>query len=157
MDSKTIVMVFLSITVLLSFSHPTLATENDDESLLNAFLDVFDPVIAHWPSPGDYNLNVVRSYTKKHLGYLINCGLKMGDGSHTCNIELKDQLLRNKSFSRDCCRKIVKAGKECHTEWMKLFFQFYQLKHFSSESTIKINEMWNICTTETEAISPFSG
>lgn len=157
MDSKIIFMVFLSITVLLSFSYPTLATENDDEPLLNAFLDVFDPVIANWQSPGDYNLNVIRSYSKKHLGYLINCGIKMGDGSDKCNIELRDQLLRNKSASRDCCRMIVKAGKECHTEWMKLFFQFYQLKRFSSESISKTNEMWNICTTETEAISPLSG
>lgn len=154
MENKTIFMAFFSFMILLSFSYPSLAIADDlDEMLINEFNDV----IRHWPSPGDYNLNVIRGQSRKYLNYLLSCGVKMGAGADVCNIEMRLKILRNKTTSRNCCRKIVKAGKQCYTQWMKLFFQFHQLKRFSSKAMIKTNEIWNKCYTGTKAISPFSG
>lgn len=154
METKTIFMVFSLLTVFLSFSYPTLAIENEYDKML---LEMFGGFLANWPSPNNYNFNVIRKIPPRHLGYLIKCSVKMGPRSDKCNVEVRDEILRNKSTSKDCCQMTMKAGKECHMEWMKIFFQFYQLKDLSSESNIKSNEIWNRCSTDVEDISPFSG
>ncbi|KAG7567728.1 Prolamin-like domain [Arabidopsis thaliana x Arabidopsis arenosa] len=154
MENKTILMTFFSVMVLISFFNQSLAIAADLEEML---INEFDVVLRNWPSPGDYNLNVIRGQSRKHLKYLLNCGVKMGPGGTECSIEYRDAISRNKSTSKDCCLMIVKTGKQCHTEWMKLFFQFYQVKRFSSKVMIKTNEIWNKCSNETETISPFSG
>ncbi|KAG7642018.1 Prolamin-like domain [Arabidopsis suecica] len=154
MENKTIFLALFSIMVLLSYFNPSLAIAADLEEML---INEFDVVLKHWPSPGDYNLNVIRGQPRKHLKYLLDCAVKMGAGGNECNIEIRDVFSRNKSFSKDCCRVLVKGGRKCYTEWMKLFFQFYQLNRFSSNAMIKTNETWNKCSNGTESISPFSG
>ncbi|ESQ46644.1 hypothetical protein EUTSA_v10000516mg [Eutrema salsugineum] len=152
MENKPIFMAFVSIMVLLSFSSPTLAIEHDeDKPLLNSDKE-FDAAMANSPSSCDYNRDMIESQSKKHLDYLINCGEKMGPDSVKCNIEVRAEILRNKEASKDCCQMIVKAGKECHIEWMKLFFQTYQLKRFSSKRIFKTNEIWNRCSNEVGSI-----
>ncbi|CAH8263021.1 unnamed protein product [Arabidopsis lyrata] len=155
METKTIFMIYSLIMVLLSFSHPTLAIEGDNDEPLLISDDEFDGMIAMSPTSDDYNENVGRKYSKKQIDYLKNCSKKM-DVPYQCTVEVLADIIQNKSVSRDCCRGIVRAGKECHTEWMRLFFQIYQLKRFSSKRFSKTNEIWNRCSTEIGAVSPFS-
>ncbi|KAF8052540.1 hypothetical protein N665_1546s0003 [Sinapis alba] len=156
MESKTIVMISFTIMILLSFSYPSLAIENDeDKPLLNSD-DEFDAVMAISPSESDYNRDMLESQPRTFFDYLDRCSEKMGRESVKCGTEVRAEILRNKDASRDCCRMIVKAGKECHMQWMKLFFQTYQLKRFSSKRILKSNEIWNRCSKEISSVSPSS-
>ncbi|CAL9233386.1 unnamed protein product [Arabidopsis halleri] len=156
MENKTIFMIFSLIMVLLSFSHPTLAIKGDNDEPPLISDDEFDATIAMSPTSNDYNVNMYRKYSKKQKDYLKNCSKKM-DVPYQCAEEVLAEILLNKSASRDCCRGIVKAGKECHMEYMNLFFQVYQLKRFSSKRFSKANAIWNRCSAEVGAVSPFSG
>ncbi|KAG7579318.1 Prolamin-like domain [Arabidopsis thaliana x Arabidopsis arenosa] len=142
--------------ILLSFSHPTLAIQGDNDEPLLISDDEFEAIIAMSPTSDDFNENVGRKYSKTQKDYLKNCTKKM-DVPEQCIEEVLADIIQNKSVSRDCCRGIVRAGKECHMEWMRLFFQIYQLKDFSSKRFSKTNEIWNRCSTEIGAVSPFSG
>ena len=151
-------MIFSSIMILLSFSHPTLAKEGDNDKQVLILDDEFDAMIARSPTAEDYNENVGRKYSKKQKEYLLNCSIKMDiPDPDKCIEEVLAEIIQNKSASRDCCLGIVKAGKECHMEYMKLFFQIYQLRRFTSKRFSKANEIWNRCFTEIGAVSPYSG
>ncbi|KAL9830681.1 hypothetical protein AtNW77_Chr3g0191991 [Arabidopsis thaliana] len=41
-------------------------------------------------------------------------------------------------------------------EYMKFLFQIYQLRRFTSKRFSKANEIWNRCSTEIGALSPYS-
>ncbi|VYS59054.1 unnamed protein product [Arabidopsis thaliana] len=156
MENKTMFILFSSIMVLLSFSHLTLAKEGDNDKSLLISDDEFNAMIARSPTADDYNDNVGRTYSKKQKKYLLNCSKKM-DVPDKCIEEVLAEIIQNKSASRDCCLGIVKAGKECHMEYIKLFFQIYQLRRFTSKRFSKANEIWNRCFTEIGAVSPYSG
>lgn len=159
MENKMSFTMFSVIMVLLSFSHLILAIKDDgDKPLLNSD-DEFDAVIATAESPSsrDQGNKFIRNHSKQEIEYLKNCSKNMGDVPDLCFEEVLAQILRNKSVSKDCCLAIVKGGKECHMEWMKAFFQLFQLERFSSKRFFKSNKIWSLCSTEIGAVSPFSG
>ncbi|KAL0733989.1 hypothetical protein Bca4012_010199 [Brassica carinata] len=108
------------------------------------------------PSASEYNPNMIESQPQNFVDYLEGCAEKMGHESVKCAIEVRAEILRNKDASRDSCRMIVRAAKDCHMQWMKLFFQTYQLKRFSSKRILKSNEIWNKCSKEIGSVSPIS-
>ncbi|KAG7633047.1 Prolamin-like domain, partial [Arabidopsis suecica] len=137
MENKTMFILFSSIMVLLSFSHLTWAKEGDNDKPLLISDDEFNAMIARSPTADDYNDNVGRTYSKKQKKYLLNYSKKM-DVPDKCIEEVLAEIIQNKSASRDCCLGIVKAGKECHMEYMKLFFQIYQLRRFTFKGFPKL-------------------
>jgi len=156
MENKTMFMIFSLIMVLLSFSHPTFGKESDNDKPLLISDDEFDAMMARSPTSDNYNENVGSKYSKKQINYLMNCSKKMAVPDK-CIEEVMAEIIQNKSASRDCCLGIVKAGKECHMEYMKLFFQMYELRRFTSKRFSKTNEIWNRCSTEIGVVSPYSG
>ncbi|EOA26424.1 hypothetical protein CARUB_v10024546mg [Capsella rubella] len=153
MEKKTIFIACFSIMVMLSCCYTSLAIAHDLEEML---LGVFDIVVKNWPSPGDYNRNVINQQSRKHLHYLVYCGVKMGYGGSECSDDYMDEVLRNKNASRDCCRNIVNGGKQCHIAWMNLYYQFYQFKRFSFRVN-KTEEIWNKCYSQIKHVTPLSG
>lgn len=148
MESKTIFVVISLIMTFLSLSHPTLATNNDDDEPLLKSDDEFHAVFADSPSSRDYNDNVSSKYSKEHLDSFYKCAKVLGYvDSDKCFLEVMAQILRNKSISRDCCRLIVKGGKKCHMELMAHLFEMHQFKRFSPKGIFKVNEIWNTCST----------
>ncbi|EOA29353.1 hypothetical protein CARUB_v10025639mg [Capsella rubella] len=152
MEKKTIYIACFSIIVMLSFCYTSLAIAHDLEEML---LNEFNIMLEYWPSPGHYNRNVIYRQSRKHLQYLLGCGVKMCGGSECAN-DLMDEVLRNKNASRYCCRFIVKGGKQCHIDFMKLFYQFYQFERFSFRVD-KTEEIWNKCYSQIKHVTPLSG
>ncbi|CAH8338934.1 unnamed protein product [Eruca vesicaria subsp. sativa] len=90
----------------------------------------------------------------KYIKYIGTCFGKMKTiGIGKCNDDVIKEILTNEPVSKECCLKVVRAGKECHMELNKLTFRLYQLKRFASQVSFKINEVWNRCSTEVESLS----
>ncbi|KAL0857703.1 hypothetical protein Bca101_062857 [Brassica carinata] len=154
METKTIFMAFFIITTLVSYVYPNLGQENvDDEPLVNPGRE-FDTIDTISPASQDYNNYMLENLPPKYITYLETCGKNMGpSGTVQCNVDVIKEILTNKPVSRECCLKVIRAGKECYMEIRKFMFRLYQLKRFASQVSFKINKVWNRCSAEVESSS----
>ncbi|XP_019085615.1 PREDICTED: uncharacterized protein LOC109126487 [Camelina sativa] len=125
-SDKHIFMTFSVTIVLVSLSHLSFAIEENN----------------HEPLMSKNEIDAMRD--------------KSAISPIKCLDEVFAEILRNKIASRKCCLRIVNAGKECHMEYAKLFFQINNIRCYSSESFLKTNKVWNRCSTEICVLSPFS-
>ncbi|KAF3534807.1 hypothetical protein DY000_02043353 [Brassica cretica] len=156
METKTIFTAFFFITTLVSSAYPNLGQEDtDDEPLVNPGRE-FDTLDAISPASQDYNNYMLENLPSKYMTYLETCGKNMGpSGTVKCNVDVLKEILTNKPISRECCQKVVKAGKECYMEIRKFMFRLYQLKRFAYQVSFKIikvilDEMITILTPSYE-------
>ncbi|KAF8105500.1 hypothetical protein N665_0157s0080 [Sinapis alba] len=150
MELKTIFMAFFIITTLVSFAYPSFVQEDvDDEQLVNPGPEM-DAVVAISPASQEFNMYMLENLPPKFTTYLETCMDKMGSIFKRCNEDIIEEILTKKPVSRDCCMKVVKAGKECYVEIRKLMFRFYQLKRFASQVSIRTNDVWDRCSAEVE-------
>ncbi|KAL0699181.1 hypothetical protein Bca4012_055303 [Brassica carinata] len=106
------------------------------------------------PASQDYNIDMLENLPPKYVEYLNTCADKMGSsGTRQCNEDVLKEILTNEPVSRECCLKVVRAGKECYMEFRKFMFRLYQLKRFASQVSFKISEVWNRCSAEVESRS----
>ncbi|CAN7075245.1 unnamed protein product [Brassica oleracea var. botrytis] len=154
METKTIFTAFFFITTLVSSAYPNLGQEDtDDEPLVNPGRE-FDTLDAISPASQDYNNYMLENLPSKYITYIETCGKNMGpSGTVKCNVDVLKEILTNKPISRECCQKVVKAGKECYMEIRKFMFRLYQLKRFASQVSFKIIKVWNRCSAEVESPS----
>ncbi|CAN6991864.1 unnamed protein product [Brassica rapa subsp. trilocularis] len=75
------------------------------------------------------------------------------NGGAKCYDDVLEEILTNKPVSRKCCLTVVKAGKKCYMETVKLVFRLYQLKRFASQVSFKTNKVWNRCSPNVESPS----
>uniref|UniRef100_M4FC95 Prolamin-like domain-containing protein n=1 Tax=Brassica campestris TaxID=3711 RepID=M4FC95_BRACM len=159
METKTIFMAFFIMTTLVSSAYPSSGQEDVDvEPLVNPghefdTLDVISPasdVIS--PASQDYNIYMLEIIPPKYKMYVETCMDKM-EPIGKCGLYVIKEILTNEHVSRECCLKVVRAGKQCFIETNKLMFQFYQLKRFASQVFFKINEVWNRCSAKVESPS----
>ncbi|KAF8116639.1 hypothetical protein N665_0015s0016 [Sinapis alba] len=148
MELKTIFMAFFIITTMVSFSYPSLGHEDAVEEPLVKSGPEMAAVEAISPASQEYNMYMLENLTPKFTTYLENCMDKMGPIFRRCNEDVIEEILTKKPVSRECCMKVVKAGKECYVEIRKLMFQFYQLKRFASQVSFRTNEVWGRCSAE---------
>ncbi|CAH8320465.1 unnamed protein product [Eruca vesicaria subsp. sativa] len=142
METKTIFKIFFIITALVSYAYPSLGQENVDNEPLVKPGQEFDTLGAMSPVSKDYNIYVLKNLPPKEKKYLETCMEKMGlTDIWQCHADVIHEILTNEPVSKECCLKVIKAGKECHMHLTKLTFQFYQLKHFASQVSFKINEV----------------
>ncbi|KAF8105504.1 hypothetical protein N665_0157s0084 [Sinapis alba] len=150
MELKTMFMSFFIITMLVSFVYSSLGQEDvDDEPLVNPGPDM-DTVVAISPASQEFNMYMLENLPPKFTTYLENCMDKMGPIFRRCNEDVIEEILTKKPVSRECCMKVVKAGKECYVEIRKLMFRFYQFKRFASQVSFRTNEVWDRCSAEVE-------
>ncbi|XP_010472166.1 PREDICTED: uncharacterized protein LOC104751825 [Camelina sativa] len=162
MENKTIFMIFSVVMVLVLLSHPTLAVEEDNDELPLISNDEFDTALyATSPSSIEYNNNIYGKTSEEDINKLMKCGKKTGyktrNFAFLCFEEMIAEILVNKRASRDFCVGVVKAGKQCLMEFMKLFFQSYSLKRYNYKRFSRTNKVWNRCSTEIGAPSSYSG
>ncbi|KAF8105498.1 hypothetical protein N665_0157s0078 [Sinapis alba] len=150
MELKTIFMAFFIITTMVSFAYPSLGQEDVDEEPLVKSGPEMDVVEAISPASQEYNMYMLENLPPKFTTYLENCMDKMGPIFRRCNEDVIEEILTKKPVSRECCMKVVKAGKECYVEIRKLMFRFYQLKLFASQVSFRTNEVWDRCSAEVE-------
>ncbi|KAF3599521.1 hypothetical protein F2Q69_00038653 [Brassica cretica] len=112
----------------------------------------FDTLDVISPASQDYNIYMLEILPPKYKMYVETCMDKM-EPIGKCGLYVIKEILTNEPVSRECCLKVVRAGKECFIETNKLMFQFYQLKRFVSQVSFKINEVWNRCSAEVESPS----
>ncbi|KAF3602012.1 hypothetical protein F2Q69_00038647 [Brassica cretica] len=153
MDAKTIFMAFFIMTTLVSYAYPSSDQKDvDDEPLVHPGRE-FDSLDAISPASQDYNIYMLDNIPPKYKIYLETCMDKM-EPIGKCGLDdVIQEILTNEPVSRECCLKVVRAGKQCFIETNKLMFQFYQLKRFASQVSFKINEVWNRCSAEVESPS----
>ncbi|WZY73882.1 hypothetical protein YC2023_006122 [Brassica napus] len=151
---KTIFMAFFIIATLVSYVYPSLGQKDvDDEPLVNSGHE-FDTLDTISPASEDYNIHMLKNMSPKYITYVKTCHDKMGpSGGAKCNDDVLEEILTNKPVSRECCQKVVKAGKECYMETIKFIFRLYQLKRFASQVSFKTNKVWNRCSIEVESPS----
>ncbi|XP_013634386.1 PREDICTED: uncharacterized protein LOC106340060 [Brassica oleracea var. oleracea] len=159
METKTIFMAFFIMTTLVSYAYSSSGQEDVDvEPLVNPGRE-FDTLDVISPASQDYNIYMLEILPPKYKMYVETCMDKMEPigkcGSKSwkrpigkCGLYVIKEILTNEPVSRECCLKVVKAGKQCFIETNKLMFQFYQLKRFVSQVSFKINEVWNRCSAE---------
>ncbi|CAN7075260.1 unnamed protein product [Brassica oleracea var. botrytis] len=152
-EMKTIFMAFFFIATLVSYVYPSLGQKVvDDEPLVNSGRE-FDTLDMISPASEDYNIHMLKNMSPKYITYVKTCHDKMGpSGGAKCNDDVLEEILTNKPVSRECCLKVVKAGKECYMETIKFIFRLYQLKRFASQQifSFKTNKVWNRCSIEVE-------
>ncbi|CAG7890450.1 unnamed protein product [Brassica rapa] len=153
-EMKTIFMAFFIIATLVSYVYPSLGQKDvDDEPLVNSGHE-FDTLDTISPASEDYNIHMLKNMSPKYITYVKTCHDKMGpSGGAKCNDDVLEEILTNKPVSRECCQKVVKAGKECYMETIKFIFRLYQLKRFASQVSFKTNKVWNRCSIEVESPS----
>ncbi|KAF8085249.1 hypothetical protein N665_0674s0014 [Sinapis alba] len=155
MEMKTIFIAFFIIASLGSNVCSSLSHNDvDDEPLVNPGREM-EALRAISPASEDYNIYMLENLPPKYIAYLETCAYKMGhSGIGICNDDVLKEILTNKPVSRECCLKVVRAGKKCYMEFRKFTFRLYQLKRFASQVSFKTNEVWNRCSAEVE--SPLS-
>ena len=152
MKTKTIFMAFFIMTTLVSYAYPSFGREDVDvEPLVNPGRE-FDTLDVISPASQDYNIYMLEILPPKYKMYVETCMDKM-EPIGKCGLYVIKEILTNEPVSRECCLKVVKAGKQCFIETNKLMFQFYQLKRFASQVSFKTNEVWNRCSAEVESSS----
>ncbi|WZY73869.1 hypothetical protein YC2023_006109 [Brassica napus] len=156
MESKKIFMAFFIMTILVSYAYPSSGQEDVDvEPLVNQGRE-FDTLDVISPASQDYNIYMLEIIPPKYKMYVETCMDKM-EPIGKCGLYVIKEILTNEPVSRECCLKVVRAGKQCFIETNKLMFQFYQLKRFASQVSFKINEVWNRCSAEVEKIHDIRG
>ncbi|KAF3598856.1 hypothetical protein F2Q69_00038648 [Brassica cretica] len=147
-------MAFFIMTTLVSYAYPSSGQEDVDvEPLVNPGRE-FDTLDVISPASQDYNIYMLEILPPKYKMYVETCMDKM-EPIGKCGLDVIKEILTNESVSRECCLKVVRAGKQCFLETNKLMFQFYQLKRFASQVYLKIDEVWNRCSGEVESPSSF--
>ncbi|CAN6921277.1 unnamed protein product [Brassica oleracea] len=150
MDTKTIFMVFFTITILISHAYPSLNQKDvDDEPLVNPGREM-EALTEISPASQDYNMYILDKLPPKYLLYLNSCGGKMGPSGDECIDDVLKEILTNKPASKECCLEVVKTGKECYMEIQKFIFRLYQFKRFASQVSFRTNQVWDRCSSEVE-------
>ncbi|CAH8356766.1 unnamed protein product [Eruca vesicaria subsp. sativa] len=153
METKTILMTSFIITSLVSYAYLSLGQEKVDDEPLISHVE-FDRLDTISPASKDYNNYMFDNLPPKYKANLITCIKKIGGEDNViCYDDVLEEILTNKRVSRHCCMKVVRVGKKCYIEIIKLSFRFYQLKHFASQVSFKTNEVWNRCSAEVESPS----
>ncbi|XP_048606351.1 protein DOWN-REGULATED IN DIF1 11-like [Brassica napus] len=156
MEIKIIFMAFFLIATLVSYAHPSLGQKDvDDEPLVNSGRE-FDTLDTISPASEDYNSYMLKNLSPKYVTYLKTYLDKVGmgpNGGAKCYDDVLEEILTNKPVSRKCCLTVVKAGKKCYMETVKLVFRLYQLKRFASQVSFKTNKVWNRCSANVESPS----
>ncbi|XP_013593654.1 protein DOWN-REGULATED IN DIF1 11-like [Brassica napus] len=158
MEMKIIFMAFFFIATLVSYAHPSLGQKDvDDKPLVNSGRE-FDTLDTISPASEDYNSYMLKNLSPKYVTYLKTCLDRVGmgpNGGAKCYDDVLEEILTNKPVSRKCCLTVVKAGKKCYMETVKLMFRLYQLKRFASQVSFKTNKVWNRCSANVESPSSF--
>ncbi|XP_018487857.2 protein DOWN-REGULATED IN DIF1 11-like [Raphanus sativus] len=151
MKMKTLFVAFIIIATLVSYAYPSFGQKNvNDEPLVNPGPEM-EALREISPASQDYNIYILENLPPKYVAYLTTCGDKMGSsGIGKCNEDVVKEILTNEPVSRECCLKVVRAGKECYIEFRKFVFRLYQLKRFASQVYFRTNEVWNRCSAEVE-------
>ncbi|CAH8382901.1 unnamed protein product, partial [Eruca vesicaria subsp. sativa] len=140
MELKKLFMAFFITTTVVTFVYPSFGQKNiDDEPLVNPGRDM-DAVKEISPASQDYNLDFLENLPTKYMMYIGTCMKTMESYFRNCNADVIEEILTKKPVSRECCMKVVKAGKKCYMEIRKVMFQFYQLKRFASQVSFRTNE-----------------
>ncbi|VVB00387.1 unnamed protein product [Arabis nemorensis] len=133
---KAILIMFLVAT---SMAYQTLAQEEEISPSPQQFVDVPAAVYDH---------ELLSHMTTQRVRFLQDCSDKL---SSKCGIEMTEGLVNDKAVSEECCKDILKIGRECHEGLMNLVFSTYELKDIANEILPRSKRIWNQCVQTTAA------
>ncbi|AEE32170.1 ECA1 gametogenesis family protein (DUF784) [Arabidopsis thaliana] len=91
----------------------------------------------------EYDRELAHHYSHKQLDFLEACSEKP---SSKCGNEVfKNMLDETVPITDECCRDILKIGKDCHLGLVKLIFATYEYKNKASKGIPKSKQTWNEC------------
>jgi len=91
----------------------------------------------------EYDRELAHHYSDKQLKFLEACSEKP---SSKCGNEVfKNMLNETMPITEECCRDILKMGKDCHLGLVKLIFATYEYKNIASKGIPKSKQTWNEC------------
>ncbi|CAN8321617.1 unnamed protein product [Cochlearia groenlandica] len=134
---KAILITFLIATSMV-YSNKALAQEVEEDIS---------------PSPEQYYAGVpaaIYDYgllhdhmTTRRVRFLQDCTAKL---TSDCGMEITKGLIKDDdTVSEDCCKDILKMGRECHQGLMNFVFSTYELKDLANEILPRSKKIWNQC------------
>ncbi|KAG7640454.1 Prolamin-like domain [Arabidopsis suecica] len=78
-----------------------------------------------------------------HEDYILACPKKP---SSKCDDEIFNNMLDGTTpVTNECCRDILKTGKDCHLALVKIIFSTNDYKKIASKAIPKSKQTWNDC------------
>ncbi|XP_002882760.2 uncharacterized protein LOC9318826 [Arabidopsis lyrata subsp. lyrata] len=91
----------------------------------------------------EYDMELAHHYSHKQLDFLQACAEKP---SVKCGDEVfKNMLDETTPITDECCRDILKMGKDCHLGLVKIIFATYEYKNIASKGIPNSKQTWNDC------------
>lgn len=91
-----------------------------------------------------YDMELTHHYSHKRLDFLQNCLQKP---SSKCGVDIFKNLLdvTTTQLTDECCRDLLKIGKDCHLGLAQIIFSSYEYKNIASKAIPKSKHTWNDC------------
>ncbi|KAG7543179.1 Prolamin-like domain [Arabidopsis thaliana x Arabidopsis arenosa] len=133
--AKSLLMVMLVSIVMFYMARPIFSQEVHEDVVISPtpFEEANSPAM-------EYDMNLPH-YSQKEIDFLKACVEKP---SSICGGEIFQNVLDEKNLVTDeCCRDILKIGKDCHLGLIKIIFSSYEYKNIASIPRSK--QTWNDC------------
>ncbi|XP_010498390.1 PREDICTED: uncharacterized protein LOC104776077 [Camelina sativa] len=92
-----------------------------------------------------YDTELIHHYSHKQLDFLRGCAEKP---SSKCGDTIFKNLVDETTstpITDECCRDILKIGRDCHLGIVKVLFSTYEYKDIASKAIPRSKQTWNDC------------
>ncbi|EOA14927.1 hypothetical protein CARUB_v10028270mg [Capsella rubella] len=145
----SIVMFYMARPVLSQIIDPYSEEVPEDVAMSPSDFEIYVESPEEAPfdeadSPAEeYDRELAHHYSHEQLEFLAACGKKQNT---KCGDEVfKNMLVDTPQITDECCRDILKIGKDCHLGLVKIIFTTYEYKSYASKGIPKSKQTWNDC------------
>ncbi|KAL1199663.1 Protein DOWN-REGULATED IN DIF1 11 [Cardamine amara subsp. amara] len=104
-----------------------------------------EPYIADSPE-AKYDVVHAPHYSQKQLKFLEDCAQK---STTKCGVEVFENMVDETTHvTNECCRELLKLGKDCHLGLVQIIFATYEYKNIASKAIPESKHTWNTCVRQ---------
>lgn len=156
--AKSLLIVMLVSIVIFFMAHPIFSQEIDQYSQevpedvnisptpdFDIYVEAPDEAPYEADSPAmAYDMELIHHYSHKRLDFLQDCVQKP---SSKCGDDIFKNMLDQTTtqLTNECCRDLLKIGKDCHLGLAQIIFSSYDYKNIASKAIPKSKQTWNDC------------
>lgn len=158
--AKSLLMVMLISIVMFNTARPIFSQEIDPYSQdlpedvnvsptsdFDIYVEAPDEAPYEADSPAaKYDMTLAHRYSHKQLDFLQNCLQKT---TTKCGDEVfKNMLDETTQMTNECCRELLKLGKDCHLGLVQIIFATYEYINIASKAIPRSKQTWNTCVRQ---------